>query len=132
MGLTVHAGIWPLLVYYFHRLSLAGFLANWTVFPLSGVLMVAGLAVGTWGVAAPGTVPAPLIAGVRWAVHLTLSFIERMSASRWAVRSVTPPPWYAVGLYYGFLFGILFLFHRRKTYADIHPFKAGRPRLQRG
>ena len=50
MGLTVHLGIWPLLVFYFHRISLVGFIANWTVFPLSAILMVMGLFVGTWGV----------------------------------------------------------------------------------
>src|SRR5205823_6114012 len=46
VSLVVHIGVWPLLVYYFHQMSLIGFLANWTIFPLSGVLMVAGLALG--------------------------------------------------------------------------------------
>ncbi len=133
MGLTVHIGIWPLLVYYFHRLSLAGFLANWTVFPLSGILMILGLAVGTWGVMAPGTVPAFLVDLTRWAVHLTLALIERMSAWRWAVRPVTPPAWWICGLYYGVLFGILFVIRRRKIYVENHPAKTThRSRLQHG
>jgi len=132
MGLTVHLGIWPLLIYYFHRLSLAGFLANWTVFPLSGVLMVLGLAVGTWGVLAPGAVPAFLVEIIRFSVHVTLELIRRMSAWRWAVCDTLPPPWWICGLYYGFLFGILFVVHRRKIYGRIHSsHEAGRARLQR-
>ena len=121
LGLCVYIGIWPILVYYFHRLSLAGLLANWTVFPLSGILMVVGLAVGTWGVFLPGTVPGPVIACVRDGVRVTLALILRMGAWRWSVRPVTPPAWWVVGLYYGFLFGILFLLHRRKIYGRIHP-----------
>jgi ComEC/Rec2-related protein len=115
MGLTVHMGIWPLLVYYFHRLSFAGFVANWTVFPMSGILMIFGLLVGTWGVLSPGTVPVFLVHGMYFAVHWTLALIESMAAGRWAVRQITPPAWWVCGLYYGFLFGILFTIHRRKN-----------------
>jgi len=129
LGLCVHIGIWPILVYYFHRLSLAGLLANWTVFPLSGILMIVGLAVGTWGALLPGTVPWPVIAFVRGGARLMLALIERMSAWPWAVRPVAPPAWWIVGLYYGFLFGILSLVHRRKIYAKKIPPQAGRPRL---
>ena len=133
MGLTVHIGIWPLLVYYFHRLSLIGFVANWTVFPLSGVLMILGLFVGAWGVMAPSTVPAVAIHVIHMAVHSTLMLIERMASFPWAVRPVAPPSWYVIGLYYGFLFGILFVVSRRKIYAQNNPSPpAGRPRLQRG
>ncbi len=121
MGLTVHIGIWPLLVYYFHRLSLAGFLANWTVFPLSGLLMVLGLFVGTWGVLAPGTVPVFALKLIHGAVSVTLTLIQRMASWSWAVRAVTPPAWYTIGLYYGFLFGILFIVSRRKIYAKNNP-----------
>jgi len=130
MGLTVHLGIWPLLVYYFHRLSLAGFIANWTVFPLSGVLMIAGLLAGTWGVVSPGTVPGILLSFIHWVVGATLALIQKMAGWRWAVRAVTPPAWWVIGLYYGFLFGILFIIHRRKIYAENHPVQsARRPRL---
>jgi len=132
LGICVHIGIWPVLVYYFHRLSLAGLLANWTIFPLSGILMIFGLAVGTWGVLLPGTVPGPVVALVRSGVHMMLSLIEHMSAWPWAVRPVVPPAWWIIGLYYGFLFGILFLFHRRKTNAEKTPSAKSRSRLQRG
>ena len=132
MGLTVHLGIWPLLVFYFHRLSLAGFLANWTVFPLSGIIMVMGLAVGTWGVCASHPVPEVVVMIVRLTVHMTLELIKRMSAWRWAIIPIAPPPGWVSVLYYGFLFGILFMIHRRKIYAENDPsFKAGRARLQR-
>ena len=113
MGLCVHLGIWPLLVHYFHRLSLASLVANVTVFPLSALLMILGLIVGTWGVIAPASVPGCAVWMVRMSVHLMLALIERMSAWSWAMRSVDPPPWPVVGLYYGFLFGILFLIRRR-------------------
>ena len=130
MGLCVHIGIWPILVYYFHRLSLAGLLANWTVFPLSGLLMVVGLAVGTWGALPPRNGSGPVVAFVRAGVASRSRLIGRMSAWPWSVLPMTPPPWWAVGLYYGFLFGILFLLHRRKIYGQIHP-KIGRPACRR-
>ena len=130
MGLTVHIGIWPILVYYFHRLSLAGFLANWTVFPLSGVLMIAGLLVGTWGMVAPGTVPACLVYVIHRMVGATLALIRHMAAWPYAVRPVVPPAWWACGLYYGILFGILFIIHRRKIHVETHfPLSNRRPRL---
>lgn len=116
MGLVVHIGIWPLLIYYFHRLSFGGFVANWTVFPFSGVLMVLGLSIGTWGVLAPSTVPTVFLQMVHVAVHATLALIERMASWRWVVRPMLPPSLKAIGLYYGFLFGILFIVRRRKIH----------------
>jgi hypothetical protein len=95
--------------------------ANVTVFPLSALLMILGLIVGTWGVIAPGSVPGWAVWMVWMSVHLMLVLIERMSSWRWAMRPVIPPPWYAVALYYGFLFGILCLIRRRKIYGQNHP-----------
>src|SRR5205823_997001 len=66
VSLAVHIGIWPLLIYYFHQISLMGFVANWTFFPLSGTLMIAGLVLGTWGLCAPAAVPAACITGMHW------------------------------------------------------------------
>ena len=131
MGLTVHLGIWPLLVYYFHRVSLIGFIANWTVFPLSAILMVMGLFIGTWGVFAPETIPKAVTTLMHAAVKMTLDLIMRMAAFPWAVRPVNPPAWYVITLYYGFLFGILFTVRRRKIYVEKNPpFPAERrPRL---
>jgi competence protein ComEC len=125
IGLAVHIGIWPLLVYYFHRLSFGGFLANWTVFPLSGVLMVLGLTIGTWGVVAPATVPDFALRIVFTAVRMTLALIRGMASWRYVVLSLPAPSLWSIGLYYGFLFGILFLIRRRTLYAN------HRPRLQR-
>src|SRR5439155_922876 len=125
IGLTVHVGIWPLLVYYFHRLSFAGFLANWTVFPLSGILMVLGLFAGTWGVLSPDTVPACVTGFIHHVVRMTLGLIEHMAAWPYAVRSILPPAGWVVGLYYGTLFGILFLISRRKIHEENR--QAGRP-----
>ncbi len=121
MGLAVHIGIWPLLVYYFHRLSIGGVIANWTVFPLSGVLMVLGLSIGTWGVFAPSTVPGFFLQVTHVAVHATLELIEGMAAWRWVVRPMNSPPWYVIGLYYGFLFSILFMIRRRKIHEKSRP-----------
>jgi len=113
MGVTVQLGIWPLLVYYFHRISLVGFVANWTIFPLAALLMVSGLFVGIGGVFAPRMVPGFAVQLIHTAVRMTLSLILRMADFPWAVRPVMPPAWYVAALYYGFLFGILFLFRRR-------------------
>ncbi len=125
LGLFVYMGIWPLLVAYFHRLSFAGVCANWTLFPLSGILMVLGLVIGTWGVCAPHSVPAILVWLMRQGVEWMLTLIERMAGWSWVVRSLDlPPPW-VLGLYYGGLFGILFLAHRRKKN------EKSRPHLQR-
>ena len=116
LGVAVHIGIWPILVYYFHRLSFGGFIANWTVFPMSGVLMILGLSIGTWGVFAPTTVPQVLLRVVHIAVHWTLLLIQRMAAWRYVVQQVESPSWTTLGLYYGFLFGILLMVHRRKIH----------------
>ena len=88
--------------------------------------MVLGLSIGTWGVLAPTTVPACLIEVVHIAVGVTLSLIQHMAAWRYVVRTLSLPPWYAIELYYGFLFGILFVIRRRKIHEN------HRPRLQRG
>lgn len=114
LGVSVYLGIWPLLVYYFHRVSLAGFLANWTVFPLSGVLMVIGLILGSWGAYSPATVPDLLVSLTGHLLGWMLSLIEWMAGWSWAVYSMRPPPGWVVGLYYGGLFGILQGSRRRK------------------
>jgi competence protein ComEC len=133
MGIAVHIGIWPLLVFYFHRLSFVGLVANWTIFPLSAVLMIFGLGVGTWGVVAPSTVPSILLRAIAASVKGTLKLIEAMGRSPHAVVTVPPPAGWIYGLYYGILFGILFVFHRRRIYAQTQfPISSDRPRLQRG
>jgi competence protein ComEC len=126
MGLAVHIGIWPFLIFYFHRLSFGGFMANWTVFPLSGVLMVLGLSIGTWGVLAPSSVPGFLLQVTHIAVHATLALIKQMASWRWVVCGMTSPPWYAIGLYYGLLFSILFMIRRREIHAS---YEKSRPRI---
>lgn len=120
MGLAVHLGIWPLLLGYFHQLSLVGFLANWTLFPFSGVLMIYGLLLGSWGVLAPGQVPEPLINGMRFLLQATLKAIEGLSRWKFAAVVLHAPPWPVCAVYYLTLFGILFLSYRRK-YGQIQP-----------
>jgi competence protein ComEC len=104
--LAVHLGTWPLLVYYFHQLSLVGVIANWTLFPLSGVVMVCGLAIGTWGVWGPGEVPSALIATMHWMLKSTLHWIEHLSAWRWAALPLSAPSTAFCVLYYGVLIAI--------------------------
>jgi len=120
IGLAVHLGIWPLLLNYFHQLSLVGFLANWTLFPLSGVLMIYGLLVGSWGVLSPGRVPKPLIDGMSFLLQTTLKAIEGLSRWKFAAVVLRAPPWPLCAVYYLSLFGILFLIRRRK-YGQIQP-----------
>jgi competence protein ComEC len=120
MGLAVHVAIWPLLVLYFKRISIVGLLSNWTILPLADLLMVLGLILGTWGTFWPGTVPALFLAGVRLAAQGVLRLIEHLSAWRWAVVEIPALPVWACWLYYGVLFGILFVIHRRETYDQTH------------
>ena len=126
MGLTVHLGLWPLLVYYFHRLSLAGFVANWTVFPLSGIIhAVVGSAVGIWGgFGAAAPFRRFLVAGIR----LGGAYDAGSSSSAWglfrAVGGLGPLRRRLGGCRYcitGILFGILFMIRRRKIYGQLRP-----------
>jgi competence protein ComEC len=117
MTLAVHAGVWPLLVYYFHQISLIGFIANWTFFPLSVAVMTSGLLLGIWGVFSPNTVPACLIQGISWMLQGTLGLIRWMSEWSWAAVPISPPSWAVCGMYYGLLICILVGIHRvKKTY----------------
>jgi competence protein ComEC len=119
--LAVHVAIWPLLVMYFKRISLVGLLSNWTILPLADLLMVIGLIVGTWGAFWPGTVPALFLVLARLAARGVLRLIEHLCAWRWAVVEVPALPLWACWLYYGVLFGILFVIHRRETYDQSRP-----------
>ena len=83
--------------------------------------MVLGLSIGTWGVLAPTTVPAILLQIVHVAVLATLTLITRMAAWRWVVQPIVPPSFKVIGLYYGFLFGILFIIRRRKIHENSRP-----------
>lgn len=119
--LAVYIGIWPLLVYYFHRISLIGLVANWTIFPMSGVLMILGLVVGTCGVAAPQAIPRFLLSGIHQLARLMLGSIHWMARPSWAAVSCDPPPLWTCGVYYAALFSILFMFHRRKSHGSTRP-----------
>jgi len=114
VSLAVHIGVGPLLVYYFHQLSLAGFVANWTLFPWAGGLMIAGLSLGTWGVCSPGTVPSMLMTAMHMALRGTLRAIETMSGWTWAALPLPAPSKWACGIYYALLIGILWV--RRNFY----------------
>lgn len=119
LGISVYVGIGPILVYYFHRLSLAGFAANWTIFPLSGVLMVLGLFLGSWGVISPESVPSGGLGITGTLLRAMMWMMETMAGWSWAVLSLPPPPGWGVALYYGGLFAILFYAHRRNSRTPI-------------
>lgn len=116
--LAVYIGIWPLLLYYFHRLSLIGLAANVVLFPLSGLLMAMGLAIGTVGMWVPAAVPPILIRLTGLFTQGALRGIFWFSQPSWAAVASPPPGPLACGMYYGFLFGILFLLDRRKIHAE--------------
>jgi competence protein ComEC len=107
VSLVVHLGVWPLLVYYFHQMSLIGFLANWTIFPLSGGLMVAGLVLGSWGVISGGKLPDFLIQGMHSALAGTIGLVRWMSAGTWAAIRCPAPSWTVCVVYYAVLICIL-------------------------
>jgi len=114
VSLAVHVGVWPLLLYYFHQLSLVGFLANWTLFPFSGFLTVLGLFIGAWGVWLPASVPDVLIRLMDVLLQGTLSAIERLSGWTWAAVAMPAPPGWVCGMYYGLLICILWKLHRHE------------------
>jgi len=116
VGAAVHIGVWPLLIYYFHQLSLVGLVANWTLFPFSGFVMVLGLFTGTWGIVSPATVPALLIRATHTALQIIFQAIERLSAWRWAAVVLHAPSLGVCALYYLSLFGILFKIRSRTNH----------------
>jgi ComEC/Rec2-related protein len=118
VAVIVYLGIWPLLAWYFHRISLMGFMANWSVFPLSSLVMAAGLLMGIWGVAAPQSVPAWGLHAVELLVRLTLFCIRLMARCPGAVVAIPRLPGWIAAVYYTILFGILWMFHRRKKHAE--------------
>jgi competence protein ComEC len=115
VSLAVHVGMWPLLVYYFHQISLAGVVANWTVFPLSGGVMVLGLLVGIWGVCCPQSVPAMMTTGMHHVLQGTLSLISVMSGWRWAALALPAPSWKLCSFYYAVLICILVKVNRNQN-----------------
>jgi competence protein ComEC len=125
MSLAVHAGVWPLLVFYFHQISLIGFIANWTLFPLSGALMVCGLILGTWGVWHPSSVPDLFIEALHHVLQGTLRLIAWMSGWEWAALPVPSPSWAVCGIYYALLICILVTIHRVKKSPRLQP-RSGR------
>ena len=111
VSLAVHVGVWPLLAYYFHQISIVGLIANWTIFPLSSILMILGLLLGTWGVLVPVGVPPVLIWMMHGLMGMTLVAIERMSAWSWAAIPVPKLSWEGCLVYYLLLIGILWKLH---------------------
>ncbi len=107
VSLAVNVGVWPLLVYYFHQISLIGFVANWTIFPFSGALLIYGLVLGTWGVLSPGSVPFFLLRVMHQAMEGTLWTIEKMNDWEWAAFPLPAPSWAVCGVYYALLICIL-------------------------
>ncbi len=130
MGLAVNLGVWPLLIYYFHQLSVAGLLANWTLFPFSGIVMAFGLAVGCWGALAPATVPFWVIRIAGILAAMMLRAVRTVSGWSWAAIPLRPLSAEATFVYYTCLFGILFLVRRRSIHAQFpSPLSARRYRL---
>jgi competence protein ComEC len=114
LSFAVHAGLWPLLAFYFHQISLIGFVANWTVFPISAFLMITGLFMGVWGMFSPATIPDILIQGMHGALSGLLLGVGRLSRWTWAaVPLAAPPPWVLVVYYVG-LIGILWRFENEQ------------------
>ncbi len=117
LSIAVHLGVWPILVYYFQQISLVGLIANWTIFPLAGGLMIAGLAIGFWGLVLPASQPEWVIQGVHYALQVTLFVIQQMSRWTWAAIPVPPPPGWIYGVYYALV--ICILWRRRKNHKHV-------------
>jgi len=129
----VHLGVWPVFVFYFHQISLAGFLAPFIVYPLATTAMIAGLFVGFFGVALPQWVPAWVLALIRMLLHLIIGCITRLAHGSYASLHLLPLSEARMILYYLGLFGILFWQYWRQRYAQkISPLRMHRARLQPG
>jgi len=117
LSLAVHIGVWPILVYYFHQVSLAGLVANWTLFPIAGALMIAGLVIGFWGLACPLSQPEWIVGAMHYALRFTLALIEKMSGWSWSAIPISTPSWGICGIYYACL--ICILWRRKKTHKHV-------------
>jgi competence protein ComEC len=128
--LVVHLGVWPVLVFYFHQLSLSGILAPFTVYPLATLSMIVGLLLGAVGVVAPVLVPTWAIWPLHHLLRLIVTIISTLAHWSYAALPVIPLKEGGMVLYYAGLFGILFLSYRRQHYAQTNPpLFMHRPRL---
>jgi|GEM_PF-2005552 len=116
--IVVHLGIWPVLVFYFHQISLAGFITPFSIYPLAALGMFLGLLLGLIGMVCPALLPAWII----WPVHALMVMLLRSIAwfaqwryAVWPLQPITLPAYF---LYYTVLFGILFWLVRRQRYAQ--------------
>lgn len=127
---VVHIGIWPILVLYFHQLSLAGVLAPFTIYPLAALCMILGMGLGAVGLWHAAWVPSWALQGLHHLLHLLTAAIWRMGQAPHAALPLLPLKEGAMLLYYLGLFGILFLLYRRHDYAQkISPIRLHRARL---
>jgi competence protein ComEC len=128
--LIVHLGVWPVFVYYFHQISLAGFLAPFIVYPLATVGMFAGLLVGLAAVISPGWIPAWIIWPIDKLLRLIMGCITMLAHGSHASVHLLPLSQTRMILYYLGLFGILFSLYWRQRYAQkISPLRMHRARL---
>ncbi len=93
----------PLLAYYFRQISVIGLIANWTIFPLSGALMIIGLFCGVWGAFFPGKIADVACRLLGKLLHALLQAIHLLGHSSWAAIALPPPPLICLAAYYAAL-----------------------------
>ena len=107
-SVAVTMGMFPILVWYFNLFSLVGFLANLFVVPVCTIGIALALALLALDFIFPSL--------AYWFHFLPLAFfqlelwlVQFFSSASIGYRYVSSPPWFVFILYYGFLFGWLFL-----------------------
>lgn len=100
-------GTGPLIAHYFGHLSLAGFVSNPLIVPLTGFVVVPlGLLIGICAIVAPG-VAAPLVWLAERLAGLTIWIVQVLANWPLANLSVPAPNFYEVGLLYALLIAAL-------------------------
>jgi len=112
ISLAAQLGLLPLLIYYFHRVSLVSILTNIAVFPLSALVVLGGFVFYLLSLAIP---PISLYVSVLLDSLLRLfydSFYLAGSLPHASYRIPTPP-WWVVAGYFALVLVMLLPFRRR-------------------
>jgi competence protein ComEC len=99
VSVAAMVGTWPLVAYYFNRISVVGLLSNLITVPLAGVVVIAGLMAS---LAALIWVPVSSLLITLTSVfsHLVLKVVHLFASIPHAARHVATPTLIEIGLFY--------------------------------
>lgn len=122
IGLAASLGTLPILIHYFNRISLCGFLMNVFMVPLASILIPLALGLLTVGLVWPWIADAffPLV-GMMMQFFLTVP--EYAASFHYASMYVPTPPQLWFPLYYFILFGLCWQYYLSRQAAEGNPNK---------